>query len=162
MSADKGLTHVAADGTPTMVDVTSKQETLRTAVAVCEVVLPDSVIAAFGTDDGMLVSPKGSVLTTASIAGVMAAKKTHDLIPFCHPLGLTGCDVDLALRGNIVEIRCECRVVHRSGVEMEALTGASVAALTVYDMCKARSHDIEIRRTRLDSKTGGKKDFHRG
>ncbi|MEL7310102.1 MAG: cyclic pyranopterin monophosphate synthase MoaC [Pseudomonadota bacterium] len=161
MSADNSLSHLDADGRPTMVDVTNKTVTERTATAHTSVFLPDSVIAALLNDAGELVSKKGSVFSTASIAGVMAAKRTHELIPFCHPLGLTGCDVDLTLDENVVSISATCRVVHKTGVEMEALTAATVAALTVYDMCKACSHDIEIRETHLVSKTGGKRDFRR-
>jgi cyclic pyranopterin phosphate synthase len=102
------------------------------------------------------------VFATAIIAGVMAAKKTHELIPFCHPLGLDNCKITIVLggdAGNEAIIECSCRVHHKTGVEMEALTGASVAALTIYDMCKALSHDIVIAETRLLSKSGGKQDF---
>jgi cyclic pyranopterin phosphate synthase len=91
----------------------------------------------------------------------MAAKRTHDLIPFCHPLGLENCKVTVELRGGDVVIDCRCKVHHKTGVEMEALTGACVAALTVYDMLKAMSHDIVIGETRLMGKTGGKQDFER-
>ena len=92
------------------------------------------------------------------------AKRTHDLIPFCHPLGLLNCKINIELdEDNNAVIDCRCKVRHRTGVEMEALTGASIAALTVYDMCKALSHDIVIRETRLIAKTGGKQDFrHEG
>ncbi|MEL7024860.1 MAG: cyclic pyranopterin monophosphate synthase MoaC [Pseudomonadota bacterium] len=161
MSADKSLSHLDSSGRPTMVDVTEKGVTEREAHARASVVLPDAVLDALVNSAGELVSKKGSVFTVASIAGVMAAKRTHELIPFCHPLGLTGCNVDLQLNGRVVEISAHCRVVHKTGVEMEALTAATVAALTVYDMCKACSHDIQIRETHLVSKTGGKQDFHR-
>ena len=152
----ESLSHVSASGAPTMVDVTDKAVTVRTAEAIAEVVLPPAVVDALRDADGVLATPKGPVFSTASIAGVMAAKRTHELIPFCHPLGLTGCTVTLQMQDTTVVIRCQCRVTHKTGVEMEALTGASVAALTVYDMCKALSHDIEIRSTRLVGKTGGK------
>jgi cyclic pyranopterin phosphate synthase len=93
----------------------------------------------------------------------MAAKKTHELIPFCHPLGLDNCDIRIELDSHKrAVIDCRCKVTHKTGVEMEALTGASIAALTIYDMCKALSHDITIRDTRLMSKSGGKQDFNRG
>jgi cyclic pyranopterin phosphate synthase len=92
----------------------------------------------------------------------MAAKKTHELIPFCHPLGLDNCKISIAVDADQAVIDCTCRVHHKTGVEMEALTGASVAALTIYDMCKALSHDIVIGETRLISKTGGKQDFQHG
>ena len=89
-------------------------------------------------------------------------KKTHELIPFCHPLGLDDCKITIEMNdARQLQIDCRCKVQHRTGVEMEALTGASIAALTVYDMCKALSHDIAIRETRLISKTGGKKDYQR-
>lgn len=162
MSADSRLSHIDVDGKPVMVDVTDKSVTRREAVAVAEVHLPTVVLDSLLQDDGELVSAKGSVFATASIAGVMGAKRTHELIPFCHPLGLTGCDVDLRLEGSVVHIECRCRVEHKTGVEMEALTGASIAALTVYDMCKALSHEIEIRSAHLKLKTGGKSDFQRG
>jgi cyclic pyranopterin phosphate synthase len=105
---------------------------------------------------------KGPVFDTAIVAGVMAAKKTHEIIPFCHPLALERCSVDIAdaARGRI-RIVCNVAVHHRTGVEMEALVGATAAALTIYDMCKALSHDIEIGPVRLLRKTGGKHDYAR-
>jgi cyclic pyranopterin phosphate synthase len=106
-------------------------------------------------------SKKGPVFATAIIAGVMAAKKTHELIPFCHPIGLDDCQITIAMEGDSAIIDCHCKIRHKTGVEMEALTGASVAALTVYDMLKAMSHDIVISDTRLMKKTGGKQDFKR-
>jgi cyclic pyranopterin phosphate synthase len=142
-----------------MVDVSGKQKTQRTAHAQSRVRLPDEVVALVSGDE--IVSKKGPVFATAIIAGVMAAKKTHELIPFCHPLGLDDCRLAIAVEGNDVVIDCHCKVQHKTGVEMEALTGASVAALTIYDMLKAVSHDIVIRETRLMAKTGGKEDFHR-
>ena len=153
------LTHVDDDNRPAMVDVSDKQATRREAVARTVVYLPDAVQAA--VRDGDIDSKKGPVFATAIIAGVMAAKKTHELIPFCHPLGLETCDVDIRLDGDSAVVECRCRVHHKTGVEMEALTGASVAALTIYDMCKALSHDIVIRDTKLMSKTGGKRDYRR-
>jgi cyclic pyranopterin phosphate synthase len=119
--------------------------------------LPDVVSAAIDGDE--IHSKKGPVFATAIIAGVMAAKKTHELIPFCHPLGLEKCDVTIDVDASDLTILCRCKVHHKTGVEMEALTGASVAALTIYDMCKALSHDIVIGETRLIAKTGGKQDF---
>ncbi|MEM9172402.1 MAG: cyclic pyranopterin monophosphate synthase MoaC [Pseudomonadota bacterium] len=155
----KSLSHVDEQGRPRMVDVTAKAVTQRRALAQCEVRLPMGVVAALTDEQGALVTKKGPVFATAIVAGVMAAKRTHELIPFCHPLGLSGCDVRLVLDGQVVSVSCECRVQHKTGVEMEALTGASVAALTVYDMCKALSHDIEITALRLVEKTGGKSDY---
>jgi cyclic pyranopterin phosphate synthase len=110
----------------------------------------------------VLRTKKGPVFETAIIAGVMAAKRTHDLIPFCHPLPLEDCKIDIAWGAqNEVVIQCSVRATHKTGVEMEALTGASVAALTIYDMCKALTHGIEIRDVALLSKTGGKRDYQR-
>ena len=151
------LSHVDAAGQPTMVDVGDKSVTERTATARSMVLLPPGVLAALDGDE--IVAKKGPVFATAIIAGVMAAKKTHELIPFCHPLGLDSCKIKIAVDGEHAVIECFCRVHHKTGVEMEALTGASVAALTIYDMCKALSHDIVIGETRLMSKTGGKQDY---
>lgn len=142
-----------------MVDVSAKSATERTAHARAIVQLPRDV--AGHVSGGEIETKKGPVFATAIIAGVMAAKKTHELIPFCHPLGLENCKITIELRGNTAVIDCHCNVHHKTGVEMEALTGASVAALTVYDMLKALSHDIVIGPTRLMAKTGGKQDFHR-
>ena len=154
------LSHIDEKNRPTMVDVSSKHATDREAVARTIVSLPEVVSAAIVGDE--IQSKKGPVFATAIIAGVMAAKKTHELIPFCHPLGLENCNVNINIVSGDVVIECRCKVHHKTGVEMEALTGASVAALTVYDMCKALSHDIVISETRLIAKTGGKQDFHHG
>ncbi|MGI9233750.1 MAG: cyclic pyranopterin monophosphate synthase MoaC [Woeseiaceae bacterium] len=153
------LSHIDADDQPTMVDVSHKQETVREAHAQAVVRLPEEIAQQFS--DGEIASKKGPVFATAIIAGVMAAKKTHELIPLCHPIGLDDCSISIAMDGNNAIIDCLCKVQHKTGVEMEALTGASVAALTMYDMLKAMSHDIVIGDTRLISKTGGKKDFTR-
>ena len=102
---------------------------------------------------------KGPVFQTAIIAGTMAAKRTHELIPFCHPLGIENCKLAIDMEGDDAVVRCTVSVHHKTGVEMEALTGASVAALTIYDMCKALSHDIVIAETRLFEKRGGKSDI---
>ena len=154
------LSHVDDANRPTMVDVGDKTATDRTATARSIVKLPAQVVAAL---DGVeIASKKGPVFATAIIAGVMAAKRTHELIPFCHPLGLDNCKISIVVDGDQAVIDCSCRVHHKTGVEMEALTGASVAALTIYDMCKALSHDIVIGETRLISKTGGKQDFQHG
>jgi cyclic pyranopterin phosphate synthase len=151
------LSHVDDANQPTMVDVGDKQATQREARARAIVALPKNVVDEIEGND--LTTKKGPVFATAIIAGVMAAKKTHELIPFCHPLGLESCKVTIAMDGNDAVIDCRCKVHHKTGVEMEALTGASVAALTIYDMCKALSHDIVIRDTRLISKSGGKQDY---
>jgi len=154
------LSHVSSDGRPTMVDVGGKAVTARSAVAESRVRLPAHVARALG--EAGYATAKGPVFHTAIIAGTMAAKRTHELIPFCHPLGLEKCRIEIAPDGDDVVIRCEVGVHHRTGVEMEALTGASVAALTVYDMCKALSHDIVIDGTRLLEKHGGKSDYGAG
>ena len=152
------FSHVDEDDQPSMVDVSGKQVTKRTAVAEARVRFPASVADAL-REAGFATS-KGPVFHTAIVAGVMAAKRTHELIPFCHPLGLEKCRVDVSCdAGSDVHIRCTVSVHGRTGVEMEALTGASVAALTVYDMCKALSHGIVVADIRLVEKTGGKSDF---
>lgn len=153
------LSHIDERDRPTMVDVSEKVATDREAHAQTIVELPDEVLNELEGDD--IATKKGPVFATAIIAGVMAAKKTHELIPFCHPLGLENCKISIAVSGQNAVIDCRCKVHHKTGVEMEALTGASVAALTIYDMCKALSHDIVIRETRLMAKTGGKRDFAR-
>ena len=154
------LSHVDDANRPTMVDVGDKSVSDRSATARSLVNLPAEVLAVLEGDE--IASKKGPVFATAIIAGVMAAKKTHELIPFCHPLGLDGCKITIAVEGEQAIIECRCRVQHKTGVEMEALTGASIAALTIYDMCKALSHDIVIGETRLLEKTGGKQDFKHG
>jgi len=144
-----------------MVDVSHKKTTTREAHARTIVSFPQDMRDCLA--DGDIRTAKGPVFATAIVAGVMAAKRTHDLIPFCHPLGLENCKIRIEMdEENNAVIDCHCKVHHRTGVEMEALTGASVAALTIYDMCKALSHDIVIRETRLMAKTGGKEDFRRG
>jgi cyclic pyranopterin monophosphate synthase len=156
--SSKRLTHLDADNRPSMVDVSSKQATQRTAQAEARVHLPPEVAAALRESGHR--TKKGPVFDTAIIAGVMAAKKTHELIPFCHPLPLDNCSVQIESRSDgVILIKCEVSVHHRTGVEMEALTGAAAAALTIYDMCKALSHDIEIASVRLLRKSGGKSDF---
>ena len=151
------LSHIDESNRPTMVDVSDKSATQRNAHARTVMHLPAVVVDELDGDE--ISTKKGPVFATAIIAGVMAAKKTHELIPFCHPLGLENCKINIDVSGSDAVIDCHCKVHHKTGVEMEALTGASVAALTVYDMCKALSHDIVIGETRLIAKTGGKKDF---
>ena len=151
------LTHVDAAGRPTMVDISAKAVTLRTAVAESRVRFPAAVARALR--DAGFATRKGPVFHTAIVAGVMAAKRTHELIPFCHPLALERCDVVIDMHDDEAVVRCTVALHHKTGVEMEALTGASIAALTIYDMCKALSHDIVIAEVRLIAKTGGKSDF---
>ncbi|MDB5118577.1 MAG: moaC, partial [Mucilaginibacter sp.] len=134
--------------------------TRRTATARSIVYLPDEVLEHLTNGD--LQTKKGSVFQTAIIAGIMAAKKTGDLIPLCHPLGLDNCKIDIRLNEQQeVVIDCTATITAKTGIEMEALVGASIAALTIYDMCKALSHDIVIKETKLIEKTGGKRDFRR-
>src|SRR5690348_17174410 len=132
-AAKHGLTHLDSDNRPSMVDVGGKEVTRRVAVAEARVKLPPNVAEALRESGHR--TKKGPVFDTAIIAGVMAAKRTHELIPFCHPLGIDNCAVEIEdKRGGEIVIRCEVSIHHRTGVEMEALTGASVAALTIYDM----------------------------
>ena len=153
------LSHIDEDNQPTMVDVSHKDSTDREAHARTIVEFPAAVAEQFA--DGEIRTAKGPVFATAIVAGVMASKKTHELIPFCHPLGLDNCKITIDMdHMQHAVINCHCKVHHKTGVEMEALTGATVAALTIYDMCKALSHDIVIGQTRLVSKTGGKQDYH--
>ena len=141
-----------------MVDIGDKAVTARTAHARARLVLPKVIADTLRASGGK--TAKGSVFDTAIVAGVMGAKRTHELIPFCHPLGLEDCRIEIALSDDDeVVIDCRVAVHHKTGVEMEALTGASVAALTVYDMCKGGSHDMVLRELRLIEKRGGKHDY---
>ena len=149
-SAPPRLSHFRADGEAAMVDVSGKQLTRRTAVASALVELSSEVLAAMATN------PKGNPLEVARFAGIQAAKRTSELIPMCHPLPLTHVDVEAVIVAEGVRITATAATVGPTGVEMEALTAASVAALTVYDMTKALDKAIVIRHLRLESKTGGK------
>ena len=142
-----------------MVDVGAKTVTRRTARAQSVVALgPDIMQHLSGAD---IATKKGPVFQTAIIAGTMAAKRTDDLIPLCHSLGLDNCQITITTEGTDAIVDCLVSTEGKTGVEMEALVGASVAALTIYDMCKAFSHDIVIKETKLMEKTGGKRDFRR-
>lgn len=155
---ESALTHIDASNNAAMVDVSDKQITKRTAMAQSIVVLGDEIMQHLTGND--IQTKKGPVFQTAIIAGTMAAKKTWDLIPLCHPLALENCKINIQVNEkNEVVIQCTATITSKTGVEMEALTGASVAALTIYDMCKAMSHAIVIKETKLISKTGGKSDF---
>ena len=154
------LTHLDAANRPTMVDVGGKTATYREAAAEAFVKLPPAAARALKAAGHR--TKKGPVFDTAIVAGVMAAKRTHELIPFCHPLALERCKVEIAAgAAGKLRIVCSVAVHHKTGVEMEALVGASTAALTIYDMCKALSHDIVIGPVRLIAKSGGKRDFAR-
>jgi cyclic pyranopterin phosphate synthase len=151
------LSHVDESQQPRMVDVSAKAVTHRTAQARARVTFPAAVADALHAAG--YVTPKGAVFTVAHIAGVMGAKATSQLIPLCHPLSLDKCDIAIHMDGCDALIDCTVSCCGSTGVEMEALTGASIAALTIYDMCKAMSHDIVIREIRLLKKTGGKHDI---
>ncbi len=154
------LSHVDENNQPQMVDVGDKTPTRRTAQARATVSFPADVAAQL--HEASYVTAKGAVLSVARIAGVMGAKATSQLIPLCHPLALDKCDLVLRMAERELVIECTVSCFGRTGVEMEALTGASVAALTVYDMCKAMSHDIVIGNICLISKTGGRRDVGAG
>ena len=146
------LTHLNTKGEAHMVDVSEKADTARTAIAQSLVELTPAIVAAI-TDDNL---PKGDLYATARIAGIQAAKKCSDLIPLCHPLPLSKITVDIELQGNSLVITALCKTTGKTGVEMEALAAASVAALTVYDMCKGLDKGMIIRETKLLEKSGGK------
>ena len=154
MTSEPSLSHIDDAGRARMVDVTAKDETVRVAVAAGRVVMQPETLHLLLRGE----IAKGNVLTTAQVAGVMAAKKTSDLIPMCHPLLLTGIDVDLTPDevGSAIDITASVRLTGKTGVEMEALTAVSIAALTVYDMCKAVDKGMRIEAVHLVSKTGGK------
>jgi cyclic pyranopterin monophosphate synthase len=149
-----GLTHFDSTGAAVMVDVSAKPETVREATAKARVVMQPSTLDLIARGE----AAKGDVLGVARLAGIMAAKRTADLIPLCHPLPITSVTVDLSIDpdASTVEIQATVRTTARTGVEMEALTAASVAALTVYDMCKAVDRGMRIEALRVTHKSGGK------
>lgn len=153
------LSHIDDSGNATMVDVSEKQTTARVAVASGKVNFPETVFNTLADQD--FLGKKGSIIQTAIIAGIQAVKKTSDLIPLCHQLSLSKINIDIQPVGTSLEITCAVKCNERTGVEMEALTGVSVSALTIYDMCKALSQDIIISEIKLDKKIGGKSDFNR-
>lgn len=155
----KQFTHVSQDGNPQMVDVSEKGITRRMAKARAVVNVGDEILGMIQNNE--LITKKGPVFQTAIIAGVMGAKRTSELIPFCHPIGLEDCQVSIEVKKGKILVDSEAVVTGKTGVEMEALTAASVAALTIYDMCKALSHNIIIEEIKLMAKTGGKRDFKR-
>lgn len=158
MRMSKDFTHINADGQPLMVDVSEKKITHRIAKAKAVVVLDEQIIEKMQGEE--IHTKKGPVFQTAILAGIMAVKKTSDLIPLCHPLPVEKCGVDIRFNEkNEVEIICTAKVSSKTGVEMEALTGASVAALTIYDMCKGISHNMLIKEIKLLEKSGGKSDI---
>lgn len=154
------LTHFGEQGRARMVDVTAKGETSREATARCSVVMRPATLAMI--EGGRIA--KGDVLAVAQVAGIMGAKRTPDLIPMCHPLNISGVDMrfELDRDRSSVEVTATVRLVGRTGVEMEALTAVSIAALTIYDMCKAVDKEITVEGVRLVRKSGGKSgDFRR-
>ena len=156
----RAITHLDEAGRPAMVDVSGKAATAREAVAECRVRFPRAVADQLRANG--LRSAKGGIVDTAIVAGTLAAKRTHELIPFCHPLPIDGCRLSIDWDGEaVLRIECAVKTVHRTGVEMEALTGATVAALTIYDMCKALSHRITIGPAKLLAKRGGKRTVGR-
>ncbi|HMP71721.1 MAG TPA: cyclic pyranopterin monophosphate synthase MoaC [Kiritimatiellia bacterium] len=150
------FSHLTPDGRPSMVDISSKQPTLRTAVASAVLDCGPDILAAL--NEGDIVTPKGPVFQTAVVAGIQAAKRTDSLIPMCHSLPLDHCSIDIRPDpgARCIQLSCTVRTTWRTGVEMEALTGVTMAALTLYDMCKSISHQMVIREIRLVEKTGGK------
>ncbi|GAB5551711.1 MAG: cyclic pyranopterin monophosphate synthase MoaC [Saprospiraceae bacterium] len=156
----EGFTHLDAAGNPSMVDVGQKKATQRLATARATIKVPSNVLDQLEGAD--IQTKKGPVFQTAIIAGVMAAKKTGELIPLCHPIGMDNCQVRIHINEqNYIVVDCTASVFAKTGIEMEAMTGASIAALTIYDMCKAFSHDIVIQSIQLMEKRGGKRDFKR-
>jgi cyclic pyranopterin phosphate synthase len=152
------FTHLDAADRPSMVDVVDKAVSARSATAQAIVVLGDAIMDHMERQE--IHTKKGAVFQTAILAGIMAAKRTGELIPLCHPLPLEKIAVDIQVNAQReVVVRCTARLTGKTGVEMEALTGATLAALTIYDMCKAMSHEICIKEVRLLEKTGGKRDF---
>ncbi len=157
---NNAISHIDVQNNPGMVDVSDKAITQRTAEAEAILRLPREVLEAM--HDENITSPKGPVFHTAIIAGTQAVKRTHELIPFCHPLPVEGITITIKSKDDVLIIRCRVTCTNKTGVEMEALTGVSVAALTIYDMCKSMSHAMVIERTHLLEKTGGKSDIHAG
>lgn len=156
-----GLSHLNKDGLPRVVDVSSKDITKRIAVAGCKVILPEKVAneLKLNSSNKDVIGPKGSIFHTAILAGIMASKKTSDLIPLCHNISLDKCSLKIDFENDsspIINIECTAITTSKTGVEMEALVGASNAALCIYDMCKALSNDIVISDIQLLSKIGGK------
>lgn len=158
---EKKFTHINEHNQPKMVDVSNKSITKRQAVAKATMFLGSEIISLFNNKE--LHTKKGPVFQTAIVAGIQAVKKTPELIPMCHPLQINGIDIDIEVKDKEhIEIYCTVSIEGKTGVEMEALTGATTAALTVYDMCKAISQKMEITSVKLLKKTGGKSDINNG
>jgi len=153
------LTHIDESGGVRMVDVSDKAVTERKAVAVSSVTFPPDVFAIL--KEGDFQTKKGSLIQTAIIAGIGGVKRTSELIPLCHNIPIEKADVSIVAEENVLNISCEVKTTGKTGVEMEALTGASLAALCIYDMCKALSQQMTIGPTYLQEKTGGKNDYRK-
>lgn len=151
----KKLSHFDEQGKIKMVDVSEKQSTARVAVASARILLSKETIEILKSNE----NPKGNPMEIARIAGIMAAKQTANLIPLCHQINLSKADVRAEIKADGVYLEAEVKTNSQTGVEMEALTAVSVAALTIYDMCKAVQKDIQITDVQLESKTGGKSDY---
>jgi cyclic pyranopterin phosphate synthase len=151
------LSHVNEKGNAAMVDVSQKADTLRIAKAQAEIIFPENLNVLFQNNEYQ--SPKGPVFQTARIAGIQGVKQTSNLIPLCHPLAITGIDVQIEKTERGACVLCTVKTFGKTGIEMEALTGASVAALTIYDMCKAMSFEMEIGGVKLLEKSGGKSTY---
>ena len=155
------FSHINERNQPKMVNVSDKKITKRTAIAKATMFLGSEIIGHFNNDE--LLTKKGPVFQTAIIAGIQGVKKTSDLIPMCHPLLINGVDIDINIidKENI-DVFCKVTITGKTGVEMEALTGASITCLTIYDMCKAISQEMVIKEVKLLEKTGGKSDIKNG
>jgi cyclic pyranopterin monophosphate synthase len=153
------LTHISSENLPQMVDISSKVITSRTATAETYISLPKQILEHIKNDEIFL--KKGPVIQTSIIAGTMAVKKTYELIPFCHQIPIDSCDFKITFKDKLlIQIICTVKSQYKTGVEMEALTGASIAALTIYDMCKAVGQDMKIFDTKLLKKFGGKTNYN--
>ena len=155
------FSHINEQNQPKMVNVSDKKITKRIAIAKATMFLGSEIVSHFTNDE--LITKKGPVFQTAIIAGIQAVKKTSDIIPMCHPLLINGVDIDINIIDNEhVEVFCKVTIEGKTGVEMEALTGASATCLTIYDMCKAISQKMVIQEVKLVEKTGGKSDIKNG
>jgi cyclic pyranopterin phosphate synthase len=153
------LSHIDESGNAAMVDVSAKEATTRIAIASGKISFPPEVFETLKSQD--FLSKKGSITQTAIIAGIQAVKQTANLIPLCHQLPLSKINIEVTPVANALNIVCEVKCNERTGVEMEALTGVSICALTIYDMCKALSQDLKISDIQLEKKEGGKSNFTR-
>lgn len=153
----KDLTHITKEGQPGMVDISHKTITQREAVASGQVIIPKDVLKALKEKN--FETKKGSIIQTAIIAATMSVKNTFQTIPLCHQIPISGCRITITDVSHGFDVRCTVKTNGQTGVEMEALHGVSTACLTIYDMCKAASHEIVIQNIQLEKKTGGKSDY---